>query len=308
MTITRKKPGRVFAPASAEELPSTTCHVELGGTRALVGEAGAQRFNATDLAVLAPSIAAIELATHLGKPDAFLADHCAASQPPKKHTLTDDERSEVAALRKSREHTPAKREDLISAVWAKSRAEQKRLHRECRVHAKRWITLVRLYERDRPYLLTLPYTTRVKFCLKLANDVRRASSNDIPAANRAEARRRAQNRRALGKDMERRRKRFGWRGRTDDIGGDGYASAARRMPATPMTPDGQVDGLALAQSEVLLLNATWRAGRINSGVGIKQGLATERGDQWSVTEDLRIAKRLTDEVKNFLKRQRDRSA
>jgi hypothetical protein len=287
---------------------TTTRRAELGAFPVFKGEEPVARFSETDLAVLAPSIPAIELAEYLEKPDGFFADHRAASRPPTKHELTDDERAEVAALRKSRDHSPAKREDLIKAIWSRSRAERNRLHRECLAHAKRWITLVRLYEIDRPYLLTLPEAIRIKLCRKLAADVRRASSNDIPAANRAEARRRGVNKRALGKDIKRRRKAFRWRGRTDGVGGEGYAGGARRLPATPMTPDGQVDAVALARSEMLLAHSTWRATGTNGGVGVFEPEPWEPGGQCDTTEELRIAKRITDEVNNFRKKKKDRSA
>lgn len=287
---------------------TTTCRSELGAFPVFKGEAPVARFSETDLAVLAPSIPAIELAEYLGKPDAFLADHRTASRPPPKHELTDDEKAEVAALRKSRDHTPAKREDLIKAVWTKSRSDRNRLHRECRAHAKRWIKLVRLYEIDRPHLLTLPLDLRIKLCRKLAEEVRRASSNDIQSANRAEARRRNLNKRLLGKDMKRRRKAFRWRGTTDGIGGEGYAGGARRLPATPMTPDGQVDAAALARSELLLAQSTWRASGTNGGVGIFEPKPWEEGGKWDTAEELRIAKSITNEVMNFRKKKRDRSA
>lgn len=74
-----------------------------------------------------------------------------------------------------------------------------------------------------------------------------------------------------------------------------------------MTPNGEVDVEELKRAELLLMFATWEGSRVNSGIGIVQGTPKEEGDQWSVTEDNRLALRLTKQAQEFKNWKRDRT-
>jgi hypothetical protein len=307
MTTASNKPGRKTASAVPVELPTTTCRSDLSVFGALQGEGTARRLSDADLAVLEPSIAAIELHTYLDLPAAFLADYRAASRSSGKHALTEAEREYLVALKKSREHSPSQREDQIKALWQRSRADKESRDRECRSGMKRWIAAVRMYELRRAELKRYRPEIAKRIVAKLVADVRRAASNDHPAENREEARRRARNIRETRTAARRNRKAFGHRGRTDGIGGEGYQGMPGRGAATPMTPGSEVDVEAMMEAEMLQMFGTWDAERVNSGVGIVQGTIEEEGDQWSVTELNRAYKRLTIEINEFLKLRRKRT-
>lgn len=282
---TSRKHGRATAPAEPIALPNTTRRDKLGAISALDmgGKKPAHRFNAADLATLAPSVTAIELATCLKKPEAFLADFRAACHTPKKHELTPDEAAKVADLKKSRNHSPSQREDLIKAIREQSRRNRNAVLRECRINAKRWIALVRLYEKDRARLWSYPPIIRDRLIRDIAAGVHKAASNDVRSFDRAERRRRAANRKGIRRAAENSRKCCGYR---------------KARPMVPMTPEGEVDCLALAAREMLWLSASG----INTGVSIAQVQ-----DRSLTTEDRRIAKRLSDEARKFITWKRDRS-
>jgi len=307
LTTTRNKRRRNIASGSAYELSPATRRQELGEKPALEGERTSHRFDAADLAVLEPCAAAIELAECLGKPDGFLADYRAAARPEGKLQLIEEERAGLSDLKKSRDHSPAQREDLVSAFFREVRAERKRIRHQCRVNAKRWISLVRMYELHRAWLHTLPPSIRVKKVWELRDGVVRAASNDLQSFNREEARRRARNRKDIRQAARRNRRAFGHKKKTDGWNSKGRHDQSYRRPAVPMTPDGEVDVEELKRAELLLMFATWEGSRVNSGIGIAQGTIEEEGDQWSVTEDNRLALRLTKQAQEFKNWKRDRS-
>lgn len=266
------------------------------------------RFNSVDLAVLEPSIPAIELAAYLDKPEAWLADYRRAARPFEP-TETEREREVINDLRKSREYPPSEREDLIKKVRAEARDEQRRVWRECRRNAKRWIKLVRAYECERARLHVEIKSPRARKLAvhQMADGMRRAWANQIEAEDREEERRRARNRKATKKAARQNRKAFGYRGGTDGCDSEFSSGGSYRKPATPMTPDGQVDVEAMVEAEMRQLFAGWKNSGVNHGVEVLQGLESEDGDQWSVTEQLRAAKRLTEEAHKYKAFKRSRS-
>lgn len=320
MTVkTRKKQGRSSASPIPVELPSTTCRKELGGNRAL--EIGAkERFSADDVAAV-ESMASIELACLLEMPDAFIADYSTAVRPPKKHELNADERDYLEKLRRSREHSPAERENLKKALYARSRSEREALLRECRRNIKKWLKLVRLYEINRDWLQQFSPVIRKILCRQMADGVARATANDVPSIDREHERERARNRREATRAAKRLRKQYKWRGKTDGRGidGDGFKADghgfggsdgyrhARRQPSVLVSAHGEFDDKANAEAELLIARSSWLRSRTNAGYEIVQGTIEEQGDQWSVTEDYRIMKRLTEEVQVFWKRKKKRS-
>ena len=64
----------------------------------------------------------------------------------------------------------------------------------------------------------------------------------------------------------------------------------------PVKPNGEIDFRAVERREMLWLGKT-----ANSGISLIAG------DQWTTTEDLRVAKQLTEECLNFLNQKKDRS-
>lgn len=272
----RIKPSRrISATAPADKLPTTTRPSELGGNRALkVG--GANRFSTAALEILEPSFAAIELATYLRKPADFLANLRAASRPNAKHELTPEEIDFIRALRKSRQFPPPEREDKIKEFRTNSRKSWLAKLREYRAQSKRWCALVRMYERRREELLTYDDRVLARLCRNLEKEVARAASNDVPAATRAEARWRAANRKEIRSAAKRNRKAFGHR--------------KFRRPI-PVKPNGEIDCKAMAERDLI-----WQSAK-----GVETGISIDFfGDKYVQTEELRIAKRITEQMQDFL--------
>jgi hypothetical protein len=308
VTITRNMPGRTSVSPVPCELTNTTRRRELRRFPALEGEGRAHRFDAADLAVLEPSMAAIELAEYLDKPAAWVADFRRAAAPFRPIS-TDEERDAIADARKSKDHSPSQREDLINKIRARSRTEQKRVWRECRKNAKRWIKLVRAYERDRAWLNSTVKDSRPRknIVMQMAAGMRRAWANEIEAENQKEELRRARNRRETKKAAKQNRKAFGHKRKTDGWNSEFNQGQSFRKPATPLTPDGEVDVEAMKEAELLQLFASWQRSGENKGVGILQGLESEEGDQWSVTQQRREAQRLTRDAQKHKEFKRSRS-
>jgi hypothetical protein len=280
VTITRNLPGRAFASAVPIELPSTTRRSELRGFRALEVSGAKLRFSAADIEVV-ESMASLGLAVLLGKPDGFLADYRAAVRPPTRHEWTEDERDYLKKLKQSREHSPDEYEDVKKALRAQSKSSRESRLRECRRHAKGWIKLVRLYVHNKWWLDPLPENIRSKLCRDMAQGIALASSNDVPSLDQAHERLRAKNKRERTAVARRLKKQFGHR---------------RARPMIPVKPNGEIDFRAVERREVLWLSKT-----ADSGVSL---IAV---DQWTTTEDLRFAKRLTEERQNFWNHKKDRS-
>ena len=280
MTITPNKPGRATASPVPFELLSTTRHRELRRNHALEVSGAKLRFSAADIAVV-ESMASLSLAVALGKPDGFLADYRAAVRPPTKYEWTEEERDYLRLLKKSREHSPDEYEDIKNALRAQSKSNRESRLRECRRNAKSWIKLVRLYELNKWWLDPLPERIRSKLCRDMARGAALASSNDVPSLDRAHERLRAKNKRERTVVARRLKKQFGHR---------------RARPMIPVKPNGEIDFRAVERREMLWLGKT-----ANSGISLIAG------DQWTTTEDLRVAKQLTEECLNFLNQKKDRS-
>lgn len=277
MTITRERPGRFIASAATDKLRITTRRSELGGNRVLEVQ-GERRFSEDELRVLAPSLIAAELAFLLGKDAEWLNDYRLASRP-KRFQLSDEQEDTLARIKRE-ERNPSAREDLIKAFRARARDEHEIRMRQCRAHAKAWLKLVSHYERNREWLSQFAPNIRAKLCRQMADGVARASANDLIPENREEDRRRKRLRREARSTAKRLHKSFGFR--------------KFRQPV-PVKPNGEIDFSAAERLDFGVQAAT-------SGTGI-----SFVGDQWTATEELRIAKRISDEMQSFWRRKKDRS-
>lgn len=277
MTITREKRGRPIASAAPDKLLPTTRCADLGRNPALEVQ-GERRFSEDELKVLAPSLIAAELAFLLGKDAEWLNDYRLAARPGR-FQLSDEQEDTLARIKRE-ERNPSAREDLISAFRQRAREEHESRMRQCRANAKRWLRLVGHYERNREWLSQFPPNIRARLCRQMADGIARASANDVIPENREEDRRRKGLRREARTTAKRLHKNFGYRN--------------FRRPI-PVKPNGEIDFEGTARLDFGVQAAT-------EGTGV-----SFVGDKYTATEDLRIAKRITDEMQSFWRRKKDRS-
>lgn len=186
-----------------------------GTNSLLVLEAGGSRsiFSKAELETLKGSPAAIELQALLDKPADWIARHWRAARPFK-FSLLDVDRDRIKQLRRE-ERNPTRREDLIKEVYRQSHAKQRAQWGEDRKRARHWAGLVGLYLHVRAWLSTMDLAVRRAYVRKLEDQFNSARRNHVPSSSKQEERRRARERRELGRDIKRKRKAFGWRGPRD---------------------------------------------------------------------------------------------
>lgn len=279
MTTTSISRGSAIASSITGKVPPATRPAKLGGKAVLEIE-GKKRFSEADLDTLRPSLIAAELALLLGKSPDWLNDYRLAAFP-RRFRLTDEQEATLARLKRE-ERNPSAREDLAKAFRQRAREEHEIRLRECRMNAKAWINLVHHYARNRDWLQQFEPRIRARLCRQMADGVARASGNVLPAENRDEDRRRKRKRREDVRAAKRLHEVFGYR--------------KFRRPI-PVRPNGQIDFRAAANLDLLAQTAR----------GERTGISIVASDQWSTTEELRIAKRLSDEMQSFWKRKKDRS-
>jgi len=269
---------------------------EGGGRKAPLSIGGSEQrahFSPEMQAVLEPNMAAIEAATLLDKPPAYLAMLRRAAREFK-FELTEADRDTIATLKRDKSSAPAKREDLVKAVRNTSRNAQQAEWRRYRIEARRWVRIVRSYDLDRNWSAQFELVVRKAILLKIEREVDRAFRNTVPSLNKEEDRRRARARRELGKDLKRKRRQFGWRG-----AGDG------RTPHLIPLADGSYDPVAIATAEFASLTADQSRGEANHGVYILGGRVsgTSKIDPALLTTEQRTTEaliaRLQGEVRRF---------
>jgi hypothetical protein len=216
MAAEAKRPLLVYpASTTRPDRYSRKRPLEVGGVRSR------DRFSAKERKDL-KSVAAIGVYEALGMAD--LAARIIEASQDFKWQKTDEYKKAILALNRDKSISPSQREERRKIIGATSRTYQREQWRRDRLLAKRLIKIIREYVINRDWLDTHHALVRINFIRRLAAEAENVQRNFVPSANQEDARRRSRNIRELGRDNKRRRKVFGWRGRSE--GRKAYLSRA----------------------------------------------------------------------------------